>query len=342
MLKKLSTTVSLSAEAMTTSTLLTAELPTPSAHPSRSPVLAVRGLRKAYGNKTVLRDVTFDVHAGEIFGFLGPNGAGKTTTLEIIEGLRGQDAGEIHVFGLNHRTCLSQIRERLGVSLQKSEYWGQLRVGELIGLFRSFYKKTLDYDVLLDTFDLREKERAFLRDLSGGQRQRVILCLALVNDPELIMLDEPTVGLDPDSRRTLWNILRKLKAAGKTLILTTHYMEEAQVLSDRVAIIHDGVIMCCDTPASLISTLGSHSAVTFRSDDAVDVNDLALLPWCSNALTNDRGVIVYCPDLKAALLGLLNWADEKDISIEDLQIREPSLEDVYLSLTSTALGGETL
>jgi ABC-2 type transport system ATP-binding protein len=341
-MKKLSTTVSMSAEAMTTSTLLTAELPTPSAPPSGSPVLAVRGLRKAYGNKTVLRDVTFDVHAGEIFGFLGPNGAGKTTTLEIIEGLRGQDAGEIHVFGLNQRTCLSQIRERLGVSLQKSEYWGQLRVGELIALFRSFYKKTLDYDVLLETFDLREKERAFLRDLSGGQRQRVILCLALVNDPELIMLDEPTVGLDPDSRRTLWNILRKLKAAGKTLILTTHYMEEAQALSDRVAIIHDGVIMCCDTPAMLISTLGSHSAITFRSDDAVDVNDLALLPWCSNALTNDRGVIVYCSDLKAALLGLLNWADEKGTSIEDLQIREPSLEDVYLSLTSTALEGETL
>ena len=337
------TPVSLSAEVLTAATLFTAELPAPSAEASRAPVLAVRGLRKSYGDKVVLRDVTFDVHAGEIFGFLGPNGAGKTTTLEIIEGLRGQDAGEIRVFGLDHRTCLSQIRERLGVSLQKSEYWGQLRVGELITLFRSFYKKTLGYQVLLDTFDLREKERAFLRDLSGGQRQRVILCLALVNDPELIMLDEPTVGLDPDSRRALWNILRKLKAAGKTIILTTHYMEEAQELSDRVAIIHDGVIMCCDTPASLISTLGSHSAITFRSDVPVDVNKLVLHPWCSNALTTSaQGTIVYCSDLKVALLSLLSWAEENRITIEDLQIREPGLEDVFLSLTGSASEGQQL
>ncbi len=303
----------------------------------------MRNLRKAYGQKAVLRDVTFEVRAGEIFGFLGPNGAGKTTTLEIIEGLRDQDVGEIQVFGLDHKTWLSEIRERIGVSLQQSEYWGQLRVGELIHLFQSFYKRTLDYETLLDTFDLRDKERAFLGDLSGGQRQRVILCLALVNDPDLILLDEPTVGLDPDSRRALWKIIRKLKAAGKTLILTTHYMEEAQALSDRVAIIHDGVIMCCDSPASLIGTLGSQSAISFRCEAAIDANELAMRSWCSNAVaTGANRTTVYTSDLRVALLNLLGWAEQKGITLDDLQIREPGLEDVYLSLTGSASEEESI
>ncbi|MDQ2716625.1 MAG: ABC transporter ATP-binding protein, partial [Chloroflexota bacterium] len=224
-------------------------------------VVDVQNLVKRYGQTIAVNAISFSIRRGEIFGLLGPNGAGKTTTLEIIEGIRTQDSGEVTVLGLNVRRQRRQMQTRIGVQLQATTLFPELTTHETIALFSSFYPRSIPVDTLLREVSLEEKARAFPQDLSGGQRQRLALALALVNDPALLFLDEPTSGLDPQSRRALWDTVERLRERGKTIILTTHFMDEAQQLCDRIAIIDHGQIIAQDTTAGLIGTLGASATI---------------------------------------------------------------------------------
>jgi ABC-2 type transport system ATP-binding protein len=217
------------------------------------PVIRVRGLTKRYGDVQAVAGIDFDVAAGEIFGLLGPNGAGKTTTVEILEGLRAPDGGEVSVLGVDVTRGADALKPRIGVSLQTAALYPKLTVTELIDLFRSFYPKSRPTGELIDALELGERRNARSADLSGGQRQRLAVALSLVNDPELVFLDEPTTGLDPAARRSLWDIVRGLKASGRSVLLTTHYMEEAEILCDRLAIMDHGRILEMGTVEELVS-----------------------------------------------------------------------------------------
>lgn len=309
------------------------------------PVLEIDGLRKSYGGVEVLRGVSLRVERSEVYGFLGPNGAGKTTTLEIVEGLRDQDAGTVRVFGLERDRHLRAIRTRLGVSLQKNRYWGLLTVEETLRLFRGFYPRGLEIDELVRLFDLEEKRDSRMRGLSGGQAQRVALALAMVNDPDLVLLDEPTIGLDPQARRRLWDQILRLKEQRKTVVLTTHYMDEAEMLCDRIGIIHRGKIIAEGTPAELVGRLEAGQALRFKvvgagsaAEDAADdgsgdgmVAAIQAEPWCRSARRLDETqILAYCSELGDGIRGLLAWAEARDVTIVDLETRRPSLDDVFL------------
>jgi len=280
-------------------------------------VLKVEGLSKKYDSLQVLTQVSFQVYRGEIFGLLGQNGAGKTTILEMIEGLRDADRGSITVFGLKLKGNLRQIRARLGVSLQTSEFWGQLKVREVIDLFRSFYRKPLPRPLLLSITVLTEIESALLKTLSGGQRQRVNLCLALVNDPDLIMLDEPTVGLDPEARRALWGVINRLRSEQKTIVLTTHYLEEAQELCDRVAILHKGSIVRCESPASLVAKENTQAVITARLSAQQDGQLQTILRQTPDHIEVQDGILTTRTyDVRDTVHRLYRWADESGLLLE--------------------------
>jgi ABC-2 type transport system ATP-binding protein len=301
-----------------------------------SAVVHVEGLNKSYGSRLVLDRLSFTVREGEVFGILGPNGAGKTTTLEILEGLRTADSGRIEIFGLSHGRATRAILGRLGVALQSTQYWDDLAVEELVRFFRSFYRRGPEPRELLRRFDLEDQAGRPLRALSGGQRQRVSIALALVNDPELVLLDEPSIGLDPRARRQMWARIQGLKQEGKTLILTTHYMEEAAQLCDRVAILSQGRILTCDSPSRAVRALGGQMAISFVSGDVVDPAALAAQRWCTGVKEADERVTAYVSDLREGLCGLLEWAEREGVELEDLQCRGATLEDVYLHHTAEA------
>jgi ABC-2 type transport system ATP-binding protein len=297
-----------------------------------APVLEIHHLVKTYGGHRAVDDVSLTVYSGEIFGLLGPNGAGKTTTLEIVEGLRQADSGSVRVFGLDPAQHLDSIRARLGVSLQKSRYWGLLTVEETLDLFRSFYPRTLPVAELVELFDLHEKLRAPMKSLSGGQYQRVVLALALVNDPDLVLLDEPTIGLDPQARRRLWDVIRRLRARGKTVILTTHYMDEAHALSDRVAILNRGQVVELGTPNELIRAKNPHVSVRFTTFQPFELAGLAAEPWCLDARAADEGGFqVIVPSLREGLGALIGWAERQGLGLDELETRAATLEDVFLT-----------
>jgi ABC-2 type transport system ATP-binding protein len=294
--------------------------------------LRVEGLTKSYGAKPVLTGVSFAVRYGEIFGLLGPNGAGKTTTLEIIEGLRELDGGRVEVLGFD-RTArnVDAIRERLGVSLQSTEYWEDLSLRELVRLFGSFYPRAVDADTLAARFEMQEVADVRIRNLSGGMKQRVTLALALVNDPEILLLDEPSAGLDPQLRRRLWETLLELKESGKTIILTTHYMEEAAYLCDRVAILTGGRIVSCDSPAASARALEESVSMSFGTQVDVEIEALAGQAWCLRAeRTSDGRFRLDVPELVEGLRGLLHWSEDAGVPIQDLRCQSASLEDAYL------------
>jgi ABC-2 type transport system ATP-binding protein len=226
--------------------------------------LAVRcaGLVKRYGDVTAVDGLTFDVRRGECFGLLGPNGAGKTTTIEILEGLLASDAGEVEIFGLTWAYDASELRQRLGIQLQETQLNEKLTVAETVRLFRSFYHRGRDVDDLISGIELDAKRSSRVGKLSGGQRQRLALACALAGDPDLLFLDEPTTGLDPQSRRQLWDLLRSVRAAGGTIVLTTHYMDEAETLCDRVAVVDEGRVIASGSPSELIASLGEPRVVT--------------------------------------------------------------------------------
>lgn len=297
------------------------------------PAIEVSGLRKVYSGVPAVDGISFAVEQGEVFGLLGPNGAGKTTTVECIEGLRVPDGGTITVLGHTHHGNTNGIKEIIGIQLQTTGLYPLHTVYELLALFGSFYRRAQPPDDLIAMVSLEDKRNTRSKDLSGGQRQRLSLALALVNDPDLVFLDEPTTGLDPQSRRQIWQIVTDLKARGKTVMLTTHYMEEAQTLCDRVAVMDAGKIIALDTPGALIKTHFETTAVEFEDKNGATMALLEGLPGVKNAKREGGLVTLYSLDTPRTMEGLLAAAHAGQIEFDDLRVRSATLEDVFLKLT---------
>ncbi len=301
------------------------------------PVIRVRDLRKTYGSTHAVDGVSFEVHAGEVYGLLGPNGAGKTTTVEILEGLRRQDDGEATVLGIDVARHPDALKARVGVALQTAALYPKLTVTELLDLFRSFFGGGRPTDELLALLDLGEKRSTQTRELSGGQRQRLAVALALINDPELVFLDEPTTGMDPAARRALWEIVLNLKREGRTVLLTTHYMEEAEVLCDRLAIMDHGRILQAGTVRELVDSRFRERAVRFDEIPAVDDVRLAAFPGVSEVKHEDGEVLLYTRDVPGTIGAVLAAAEASGVEPQNLGVRRATLEDVFLDLTGRAL-----
>jgi ABC-2 type transport system ATP-binding protein len=301
-------------------------------------IVEARNLSKRYGRLIAVDGLSFTIRRGEIFGLLGPNGAGKSTTLDILEGIRAADGGTILIDGLDVRRHRRAIQARIGVQLQSTSLFEYLQVRETLALFASFYPKAIAPETLLREVALEEKAGAYPHDLSGGQRQRLALALALVNDPTLVFLDEPTSGLDPQSRHMLWEQVLRLRERGKTVVLTTHFMDEAQTLCDRIAIMDQGRIIARDTPAALIATLGASAAIQCAFVGArIAVDELRALPGATEARLRDDVAFIYTGRLEATLVALLRLAGERGAQVEQLQTHAPTLEDVFLKLTGRGL-----
>jgi ABC-2 type transport system ATP-binding protein len=301
------------------------------------PVIRVEGLRKLYGETRAVDGVSFEVGRGTIFGLLGPNGAGKTTTVEVLEGLRVPDAGEVRVLGIDAVHHADDLRARIGVSLQTAALYPKLTVAEVLTLFRGFYPSGRTPDELIALMDLGEKRSTRTQELSGGQRQRLSVALALVNDPELVFLDEPTTGMDPAARRALWDVVLGLKAGGHTVLLTTHYMEEAEVLCDRIAIMDHGRILEEGTVDELVSRRFKERAVKFDAIDGLADDNLSSRPEVSSVKHEDGEVLVYTRDVAATIGAVLDAAERLGVEPSDLGVRRATLEDVFLDLTGRAL-----
>jgi ABC-2 type transport system ATP-binding protein len=301
------------------------------------PVIAVSDLRKSYGAIEAVSGVAFEVHRGEVFGLLGPNGAGKTTTIEIIEGLRAPDSGSVNVLGIDVRRNPGALKERIGVQLQTAALYPNLSVEELIDLFGSFYARPRPTEEVMAEVGLTERRTGISKDLSGGQRQRLSIALALVNDPELIFLDEPTTGLDPQARRALWEHIEQLRKSDKTIVLTTHYMEEAERLCDRVAVMDNGRILEMGTVTELVTRHFRDRTVRFVSQPGLPDAELAALAGVRQVAQEDEETVLHTQDVPATIGALLRLADERGIEGLDVAVRRPTLEDVFLELTGRAL-----
>lgn len=300
-------------------------------------VLVVDGLKKHYGKVKAVDGISFEISRGEVYGFLGPNGAGKTTTLEIIEGLRKAQSGKISIFGLDSSKEQQKIKEKFGIALQATSLDRKVKVGEALKLFASFYKNQTDFDELIELVSLRDKEKALYETLSGGQKQRLAVALALVNDPDLVFLDEPTTGLDPQARHNLWDIILKMRDMKKTIILTTHYMEEAEKLCDRVAIIDHGKIIAEGAPSELISKLNLSSSIDFKTADKIKPELLEKLKGVKHVFVQNSDYLIHSNRLQDTLMALLTLINKHCWVIEELNITRATLEDVFLELTGRRL-----
>ncbi|MCK4598678.1 ABC transporter ATP-binding protein [Candidatus Bipolaricaulota bacterium] len=299
--------------------------------------MRVTGLKKYYGEVHAVDGISFAIPRASVFTILGPNGAGKTTTLEILEGIRGPDAGEIEVFGMKLKKVTRAVKERMGVLLQDGNFEPYLKVKEVVKLFASFFKKALPVEEVLTRVALQEKTNAYVKTLSGGQLQRLAVGVALVNDPELIFLDEPTTGLDPQARRNMWSIITDLKDQGKTIILTTHYMEEAEALSDRVCIMDYGTIIAKGSPRELTSRLGQETIIEFNTS-SLSADDLAQLESYGKTAREDGEIVtVETENLVHTMEQMLAWSREREIPLTNMTVRQPNLEDVFLLLTGRRL-----
>ena len=299
----------------------------------------VKNLTKRYGDLIAVNEVDFNIEKGEIFGLLGPNGAGKTTTIEMIEGLRQPDNGTISVCGIDARKERDKIKEIIGVQLQSTTIYDKIRVDEVIDLFRGYYQKTLDTNEILDMVSLNEKKNSYVSTLSGGQKQRVALALALVNDPEIIFLDEPTTGLDPQARRNVWDIVEDLGSKGKTVVLTTHYMEEAERLCNRVGIIDHGTIIALDTTRELIAKQNLDSAIEFTSSNGVSGDAFEKIDGVNKVTQDGREFVIQTTASSRVLGELSRISEENGFSLENITVRKATLEDVFLALTGRKLRG---
>jgi ABC-2 type transport system ATP-binding protein len=299
--------------------------------------IEVRDVRKWYGDVHAVDGISFGVAGGEIFGLLGPNGAGKTTTMEMLEGLHPPDAGTLRVLGHDVSREAVAIKERIGVQLQTAALFPQLTVEELVTLFGSFYRRRMAVADLLKALDLEEKRHAPSKNLSGGQRQRLSVALALVNDPEVVFLDEPTTGLDPAARRGLWDLILSLKAQGRTVLMTTHYLEEAEAICDRVAIMDHGKILDIGTADELIGRRFHERAIQFDTIAGLGDDTLAALPAVVRVSHEDGATLLYTTDVPDTVGGLLSACGAIGREPDNLLVRRATLEDVFLALTGRAL-----
>jgi ABC-2 type transport system ATP-binding protein len=301
--------------------------------------LSVRGLRKAYGDVVAVEALDLEVRAGECFGLLGPNGAGKTTTIEICEGLLAPDAGDVRVFDMQWAHDGNKLRSRLGIQLQETQLSEKLTVEETVRLFRSFYPAGRTVDEVIGLVQLDEKRKARVGTLSGGQKQRLAVACALVGDPDLLFLDEPTTGLDPQSRRQLWDIIDAFRNEGGTTVLTTHYMDEAERLCDRVSIVDHGRVISLGTPRELIASLGAGHVVEFGVDGSHDIDERTLLSLTGVKSARRSGgrwalQVGAAHETIPLLLGALA---ERAMPLTELSTHSPTLEDVFVTLTGRSL-----
>jgi ABC-2 type transport system ATP-binding protein len=300
------------------------------------PAIRVAGVRKAYGQTVAVEDVSFEVQTGEIFGLIGPNGAGKTTTMECIEGLRTPDRGTIAVLGLDPVRDAVALQRRIGVQLQEAQLQKRIKVWEAVDLWASLYRTAVDGDRLLQQLGLADKRQAWFMTLSGGQKQRLFIALALINDPEVVFLDELTTGLDPQARRTIWDLVRGIRERGKTVLLTTHLMEEAERLCDRVAIIDHGRIVDAGTPAALVRRHCPERAIVIVTVDDAAAARFAAVSQGATIAQDGRTVTIRGrgPDL---FTRVIDGLAEHRIPVEDVRTEIPTLEDVFLTLTGHAI-----
>ena len=299
--------------------------------------LIVQNLTKRYGNVEAVRGVSFEVVDGEIFGLLGPNGAGKTSTLECVIGLRQPDGGSVSVCGLDAVKEPEKVKQRIGAALQSTALQDKITPREALKLFGSFYTRHADLDSLIHRFLLTEKADAPFDSLSGGQKQRLALALAFVNEPDVLFLDEPTTGLDPQSRRELHQSILKMKEEGHTVLLTTHYIEEAHLLCDRIAIIDHGKVIVTGRPDDLIANAKAMPRVTMRAARPVDPALLGSLPGVAGAEAHGDTMQLKTSNVSHTVIELVRLLDAQQNELLDLQVQKPSLEDVFIELTGTSL-----
>jgi ABC-2 type transport system ATP-binding protein len=304
-------------------------------------VIRVSDLRKAYGKTIAIDGLSFEVNEGEIFGMVGPNGAGKTTTIECLEGLRRPDSGEMSVLGLDPIRQEHELRFVIGTQLQASQLPDQLTVSEVLDLFASFYPHPASRPALIERLGLAEKRNSYIGKLSGGQRQRVFIALALINRPRLVFLDELTTGLDPQARHSIWDLVREVRADGCTVFLTTHLMEEAETLCDRVAIVDHGRMVALDTPAALVRNMGAESRVLFTLNTSYDPQALTSIDSVTRVERDEQRVIVYGRSTSSGQSPLIaevaNALSAQGVVFTDIRMEQPSLEDVFLQLTGRAM-----
>ncbi|HKV47337.1 MAG TPA: ABC transporter ATP-binding protein [Candidatus Acidoferrales bacterium] len=302
-----------------------------------APVIEVKDLYKSYGSVEAVRGVSFAVEEGEVFGLLGPNGAGKTSTVEILEGLRTPDSGLVRVCGLDPQQSGDRFKERIGAILQSTNLPDKLRVKEAIELFADLYQKHADTDELLKRFQLVEKSSAFYKSLSGGQKQRLALAMALVNDPQVVFLDEPTAGLDPQVRREIYDIIEDLKHAKKTVLITTHYIEEAERLCDRVAIVDSGKVIAHGTPRELKHNSAGSTRIEVRLARPLTNGALAHIDAVTNCREFDGSYVLHSSRPPATIVALVKQLDAEGNELQSLEMFSPTLEDVFIELTGRRL-----
>src|SRR3954468_8160112 len=299
-------------------------------------VVQVSAIRKTYGRTVAVDEVSFDVRQGEIFGLIGPNGAGKTTTMECVEGLRAPDGGSISVLGLDPVRDARALQERIGVQLQEAQLQKRIKVREAVGLWASLYKKPVDGDRLLEQLGLSDKRNAWFMTLSGGQKQRLFIALALINDPELVFLDELTTGLDPQARRAIWDLVRGIRDRGKTVFLTTHLMEEAERLCDRIAIIDHGRIVDIGAPAALVARHCPDRTVVVTTGDPSAEARFGAIPRVAT-VTRDGQIVTIRGRGADLVTQVIHCLAEHRIAVDDFRTELPTLEDVFLQLTGHAV-----
>jgi len=305
--------------------------------------LHVRQLRKAYKDVVAVNGLDLDVQAGECFGLLGPNGAGKTTTVEICEGLTEPDSGQVEVLGRRWSSDAAQLRQRLGIQLQDTQLSEKLTVHETVRLFRSFFRQGADASEVIARVQLEEKQNSRVGDLSGGQKQRLALACALVGDPDFLFLDEPTTGLDPQARRQLWELIEKFKQSGRTILLTTHYMDEAERLCDRVAIMDHGKVIALGTPRELIALNCAEQMVEFTAGSvshALDVPALRRIQGVREVRTENGSVLLQVTELHTSVPALLTELTRQNVPLTELRTHSATLEDVFVTLTGRHLRDE--